>query len=144
MRLAIYARVSTREQTVDLQLETVRAYAKARGAEVAGEYLDEGVSGAKDRRPALDRLLTDARRRRFDAVVCTKLDRLARSTRHLTNLAADLEAVGVDLVVIDQREPNEVAEELGISLDSVYAAKHRCTAQLRTLMRELNQLYESE
>ena len=61
MRLAIYARVSTREQTVDLQLETVRAYAKARSAEVVGEYLDQGVSGAKDRRPALDRVATPLR-----------------------------------------------------------------------------------
>jgi len=76
---------------------------EARGLEVAGEYVDHGVSGAKDRRPALDRLLADARhRRRFDVLACTKLDRLARSVHHLTSLGRELEALGIDLVVLDQ------------------------------------------
>ena len=70
--------------------------------EVAGEYLDEGISGAKDRRPALDRLVADARRRAFDVVACVKLDRLARSVHHLTSLAREFEALGFDLVVLDQ------------------------------------------
>jgi DNA invertase Pin-like site-specific DNA recombinase len=80
----------------------LRAYAEARGLEVAGEYLDEGISGAKDRRPALDRLLSDARRRTFDVVACVKLDRLARSVHHLTSLAREFQALGIDLVVLDQ------------------------------------------
>jgi len=101
-RIALYARVSTTDQHVDGQLHALRAYAQARGLEVAGEYVDHGVSGAKARRPALDRLLADARRRKLDAIACTKLDRLARSVRHLTTLAAELEALGVDLVVLDQ------------------------------------------
>ncbi len=86
-RVALYARVSTAEQTVDPQLDALREYARARGLEVVEEFVDQGVSGAKDRRPALDRLLKDARRRRFDLVACVKLDRLARSVRHLTTLA---------------------------------------------------------
>jgi len=101
MPIALYARVSTSEQTVEPQLHALRQYASTRGAD-ATEYVDAGVSGAKDRRPALDRLLADARRRRFDVLVVTKLDRLARSTRHLVNLAAELEALGIDLVVLDQ------------------------------------------
>ena len=101
-RIALYARVSTTEQTTEPQLYALHAYAEARGLELAQEYVDEGVSGAKDRRPALDRLLADARRRRFDVLAITKLDRLARSVRHLTTLAADLEALGVDLIVLDQ------------------------------------------
>ena len=101
-RIALYARVSTADQHPEAQLLALRPYAGARGLEVAGEYIDHGVSGSKDRRPALDRLMADARRRRFDAVAVTKLDRLARSTRHLVNLAAELDAVGVDLVVLDQ------------------------------------------
>jgi DNA invertase Pin-like site-specific DNA recombinase len=101
MPIALYARVSTSEQTVEPQLHALRQYAAARGAE-AQEYVDAGVSGAKDRRPALDRLLADARRRRFDVLVIVKLDRLARSVRHLTSLAAELAALGVDLVVLDQ------------------------------------------
>jgi DNA invertase Pin-like site-specific DNA recombinase len=101
-RIALYARVSTTDQHVEPQLHALRAYAEARGLELAGEYVDNGVSGARDRRAALDRLLADARRRRFDALAVTKLDRLARSVRHLTTLAAELEALGIDLVVLDQ------------------------------------------
>ncbi|HME73763.1 MAG TPA: recombinase family protein [Myxococcota bacterium] len=67
-RLALYARVSTAEQHVEPQLHALRAYAEARGLTIAAEYIDHGVSGAKDRRPALDRLLADARGRRFDVV----------------------------------------------------------------------------
>ena len=66
------------------------------------EYVDQGVSGARERRPGLDALLQAARRRQVDVVVCTKLDRLARSTHHLVTLAKELEALGVDLVVLDQ------------------------------------------
>ena len=80
----------------------MREYARARGLEVVEEFVDRGVSGAKDRRPALDRLLKDGRRRRFDLVACVKLDRLARSVRHLTTLAAEFEALGIGLVVLDQ------------------------------------------
>jgi DNA invertase Pin-like site-specific DNA recombinase len=101
-RVAVYARVSTSEQHPEAQLEPLRAYAAARGLEIVGEYVDHGVSGAKARRPALDRLLADARRRRFDAVACVKLDRLARSVHHLTALGQELAALGVDLIVLDQ------------------------------------------
>jgi len=101
MSIALYARVSTSDQHPEIQLHALRQYAAARGVE-AEEYVDAGVSGAKDRRPALDRLLADARRRRVSAVVVAKLDRLARSVRHLTTLAAELAALGVDLVVLDQ------------------------------------------
>jgi DNA invertase Pin-like site-specific DNA recombinase len=101
-RLAIYCRVSTGEQTVEPQLLALRQYAEARGFETVKEYADNGISGTKDRRPGLDQLLADARRRRFDAVAVVKLDRLARSVRHLVVLTGELEALGVDLVVLDQ------------------------------------------
>jgi DNA invertase Pin-like site-specific DNA recombinase len=101
-RVALYARVSTTEQHPEAQLHALREYARARGLTVVEEYVDQGVSGAKDQRPALDCLLRDARRRRFDAVACVKLDRLARSVRHLTTLAGEFEALGIGLVVLDQ------------------------------------------
>ena len=101
-RLALYARVSTTDQSTETQVFALRRYAEARGLGVAGEYVDQGVSGAQDRRPELDRLLADARRRRFDIVACVKLDRLARSVHHLTALAREFDALGVDLVVLDQ------------------------------------------
>ena len=101
VRAALYARVSTTEQTPENQLVALRAFAAARDWQ-AVEFVDHGVSGARDRRPALDALLAAVRARRVDAVICVKLDRLARSTRHLVTLAADLEALGVDLVAVDQ------------------------------------------
>jgi DNA invertase Pin-like site-specific DNA recombinase len=101
-RVAFYARVSTSDQHPEIQLHALRQYAEARGLEIAGEYADHGVSGAKDRRQALDRLMADAKRRRFDVLACTKLDRLARSVHHLTTIGRELEALGIDLVVLDQ------------------------------------------
>jgi DNA invertase Pin-like site-specific DNA recombinase len=82
-------------------LDVLRAYAERR-SEPVEEFVDHGVSGRKDQRPALDRILAAARRRELGTIVVTKLDRLARSVRHLTNLVAELGALGVDLVVIDQ------------------------------------------
>ena len=94
MTAAIYARVSTVEQAPENQLQELRRYVQARGW-TAVEYVDHGVSGAKDRRAALDRLVADATRRRFDVLVCWRLDRLGRNLRHLILLLDDLSALGV-------------------------------------------------
>lgn len=94
--IALYARVSTSEQNTEAQMHALRRYAQDRGAE-AVEFVDQGVSGAKDSRPALDAMMGEVRRRRLSAIVVCKLDRLARSVRHLTALAAELEALGVAL-----------------------------------------------
>jgi DNA invertase Pin-like site-specific DNA recombinase len=96
-RAAIYARVSTLDQTCENQLEELRRYVAARGW-TAAEYIDHGISGAQERRPALDRLLADAKRRRVDVVVCWRLDRLGRNLKHLITLLEDLQALGVDFV----------------------------------------------
>jgi len=100
-RAALYVRVSTLEQTPENQLAVLRAYAAARGWE-AVEHVDHGISGAKERRPALDAMLTAARKRKIDVIACVRLDRLARSTHHLLTMARELEALGVDLVATDQ------------------------------------------
>jgi len=100
-RIALYARVSTTEQTPEPQLYALREYARARGLEIADEYVDHGISGSRARRPALDRMMADARRRRIDAVAVVKLDRLGRSLVHLLNLTGELEALGVDLISLD-------------------------------------------
>jgi len=97
VKAAIYARVSTLDQEPENQLQELRRYVEARGW-TAGEYVDKGVSGAKDRRPALDQLLTDARRRRFDVLVCWRLDRLGRSLKHLITMLEELQALGVAFV----------------------------------------------
>jgi DNA invertase Pin-like site-specific DNA recombinase len=100
-RAGIYARVSTSDQEPSNQLGPLRSFTTARGWTVI-EYVDHGVSGTKDRRPALDAMMAAARVRKLDTVVCMKLDRLARSTHHLVVIAKELQALGVDLVVLDQ------------------------------------------
>jgi DNA invertase Pin-like site-specific DNA recombinase len=101
MKAAIYARVSTFDQEPENQLAELRRYVAARGW-TAVEYVDRGVSGAKDRRPALDQLVADARRRRFDVLVCWRLDRLGRNLKHLITLLEDLQALGVAFVSLNE------------------------------------------
>jgi DNA invertase Pin-like site-specific DNA recombinase len=96
-RAAIYARVSTADQTCENQLLELHRYAAARGW-TGVDYVDRGISGAKDRRPALDTLLVDARRRRFDVLVVWRLDRLGRNLRHLVTLLEDVQALGIAFV----------------------------------------------
>ncbi len=97
MRAGIYARVSTLEQQPENQLAELARYCEARSWD-ASEYVDHGVSGSKDKRPALDTLLKDARRRKVDVVVCWRLDRLGRSLKHLIVLLDELAALDVAFV----------------------------------------------
>jgi putative DNA-invertase from lambdoid prophage Rac len=101
MKAAIYARVSTIDQNPENQLAELRRYIEARGW-TATEYIDHGVSGAKDSRPALDRLVGDAKRRRVDVLVCWRLDRLGRNLRHLILLLDELHALGVAFVSLGE------------------------------------------
>src|SRR5712691_3368804 len=94
MKAALYVRVSTLDQNTENQAIELRRYVEARGW-TAVEYRDHGVSGAKDRRPALDQLVADAKRRKFDVLVVWRLDRLGRNLRHLVTLIDELTAVGV-------------------------------------------------
>jgi DNA invertase Pin-like site-specific DNA recombinase len=96
-RVAIYARVSTFDQEPENQLQELRRYVQARGWQAA-EYVDKGVSGSKDSRPALDNLIKDAKRRRFDTLVVWRLDRLGRNLKHLVGLLDDLQTLGVAFV----------------------------------------------
>jgi DNA invertase Pin-like site-specific DNA recombinase len=100
-RAALYCRVSTTGQTADNQLLALRSFAQARGW-ASTEFVDQGQSGAKAHRPALDSLLAAARARKIDLVACVKLDRLARSVHHLVGMVREFEVLGVDLVVLDQ------------------------------------------
>ncbi len=102
MRVAIYARVSTVDQEPENQLAELRRYIDARQWAVYQEFIDRGVSGSKDRRPELDRMLTDAKRRRFDVLLCWRLDRLGRSLKHLVTLLDDLQSLGVSFVSLGE------------------------------------------
>jgi len=99
-RIAIYARVSTSggHQDPEMQLRELREYAERRDWEIFETYTDTGVSGSKESRPALKRLMADACQRHFDAVLVWKLDRFGRSLRHLVNALAELEAFGVAFI----------------------------------------------
>jgi len=100
-KAAVYARVSTFDQEPENQLQELRRYVQARGW-TATEYIDKGVSGAKDSRPALDRLVVDARRRKFDTLIVWRLDRLGRNLRHLITLLEELHAMGVAFVSLHE------------------------------------------
>lgn len=92
MRVALYARVSTTNgQSPEMQLVEMTDYANRRGFKIVGRYVDQGVSGSKESRPQLNRLMADAHRRKFDAVLCWKIDRFGRSLKHLVNALADLD-----------------------------------------------------
>ena len=99
MRTALYARVSTLNgQHPEMQLSELREYGARRGWQIISEYVDEGVSGSRERRPQLDRLMSDAHRRKFDLIAVWKIDRFGRSLKHLVNALADLDSIGVAFV----------------------------------------------
>src|SRR6266478_10163471 len=100
MRTAIYARVSTTNHGQDASLQTseMQQFVEARGWQLADQYVDQGVSGSKDSRPELNRLMADAKRRRFDVVLVWKLDRFGRSLRHLVNALAEFESLNIAFV----------------------------------------------
>ena len=105
MKAAIYARVSTGNgsQSPDMQLREIRSYAKRRGWAVTREYVDQGISGMKESRPELNKLLTDADLRRFDAVVCWRFDRFARSVSHLLRALETFKALGIEFVSLSEQ-----------------------------------------
>ena len=104
-RLAIYARVSTvnHGQDVNVQLRELRQFAEARGWQIAGEYVDAGVSGSKDSRPELNRLMADAHQRRFEVVCVWRFDRFARSVSHLLRALETFKALGIDFVSFSEQ-----------------------------------------
>jgi DNA invertase Pin-like site-specific DNA recombinase len=100
MKVGLYARVSTTDkgQDPELQLRELRDYCQRRGWVVAGEYVDVGVSGAKDSRPELNKLMADASRRKFDGIVVWKFDRFARSVSHLLRALETFRSLGIEFV----------------------------------------------
>lgn len=130
-RAALYCRVSTSDQHADMQLAELREQAKHRGWEIVGEYVDEGVSGAKASRPQLDALMADARRRRFDVVAVWKFDRFARSTTHLLSALEEFQALGLNFLSL--REAVDTSTPMGKMVFTVVGA----VAELeRSLIRE--------
>src|SRR5580700_2315368 len=131
MRAAIYARVSTKDQSCEMQLRDLRAYCAARGFNLVREYVDVGQSGAKDSRPELNNLMDDARKRQFDAIVVWRFDRFARSTKHLLTALEEFRALGIQF--ISYQENVDTSTPLGQALFTIVSA----VAQLeRELIQE--------
>jgi DNA invertase Pin-like site-specific DNA recombinase len=121
IKAVAYARVSRLlGQDPKLQLIGIRQYAEARGYDLICEYLDEGISGSTERRPSLDRLVADARHRKFDVIVTAALDRLSRSTKHFLNLFDELQHCGVAIVSL--RENLDFTSPMGKMVATVLAS----------------------
>ena len=103
-RVGIYARVSTSNNGQDPRLQTrdLQEYLERRGWQLIDSYIDVGISGAKEKRPELDRLMADAHRRRFDAVIVWKFDRFARSVSHLLRALETFQALGVHFISLSE------------------------------------------
>jgi DNA invertase Pin-like site-specific DNA recombinase len=131
MRVGIYARVSTKDQSCELQLRDLRTYCAARGLDLVREYVDEGESGSKDSRPELNKLMDDARKRQFDAIVVWRFDRFARSSKHLLLALEEFRSLGIQF--ISYQENIDTSSPLGQALFTIVSA----VAQLeRDLIRE--------
>ena len=131
MRIGIYARVSTKDQSCELQVRDLRAYCAARGFDLVREYVDVGQSGAKDSRPELNKLMDDARKRQFDAIVVWRFDRFARSTKHLLLALEEFRSLGIQFITY--QENIDTSSALGQALFTIVSA----VAQLeRDLIRE--------
>jgi DNA invertase Pin-like site-specific DNA recombinase len=103
-RAVLYSRVSTTNgQDPEMQSREIREYCLRRGWALVGEYVDVGISGAKERRPQLDRLIADAHKRRFEVVVVWKFDRFARSVSHLLRALETFRALGVEFVSLSEQ-----------------------------------------
>ena len=119
--VALYARVSTvNGQNPETQLVPLREYAQARGLKIHREYVDVGVSGSKDRRPALNELMKDSHRRRFDGVLVARFDRFARRTRHLVMALDEFNALGVHFISLN--ESVDTSTPMGKMVFTVIAA----------------------
>src|SRR3989304_6095729 len=132
-RAALYMRVSTKNhgQTTETQALALRDYATHRGLTIVEEYRDEGVSGSKDSRPALDRLMKDARARKFDVVIVARFDRFARSVSHLLRALEEFGHLGVDFISLS--EAVDTSTPMGKMIFTVLGA----VAELeRNLIRE--------
>ena len=120
-RVAIYARVSTLAgQSPQMQLDVLREYAARRELDVVAEFVDHGVSGARDQRPELDRLMSGARQRAFDMVLVYRFDRFARSVRHLVTALDEFQALGVEFV--SYSESVDTSTPIGRAMFSIVAA----------------------
>ncbi len=119
-RVAIYARVSTTDQSTESQLLDLRRYVRERGWNIFKEFIDEGISGTKDSRPALNELMDAARKRRFEMILVWRFDRFARSTKHL--ILALEEFRNLDVGFVSFQENIDTSSPLGSAIFTIISA----------------------
>ena len=130
-KAAIYCRVSTQDQKTEMQLMDLRKYANDRGFIVYSEYCDDGISGSIKKRPALDRLMNDSKKRKFDVVLVWRFDRFARSSQHLVEALHTFRHL--DIQFISYNENIDTGSPLGEAMFTIISAM----AQLeRDIIRE--------
>jgi DNA invertase Pin-like site-specific DNA recombinase len=131
-RAAIYCRVSTtRDQSPQMQIDCLREFATHRGYKIVSEYVDHGVSGVKDSRPELNKLMDAARKAKIDAVLVYRFDRFARSVRHLVNALHEFDSLGIEFV--SYSENIQTSTPLGRALFAICSALSELE---RNLIRE--------
>ncbi len=130
MRAGIYARVSTKDQSCEMQMRDLRAYCAARGFTIIREYIDIGQSGAKDSRPQLNELMADARKRKFDSILVWRFDRFARSTKHLLLSLEEFRSLGIQFV--SYQENIDTSSPLGQALFTIVSAVAQLERRLDT------------
>jgi DNA invertase Pin-like site-specific DNA recombinase len=148
--VALYARVSTNGhgksdgQTTQTQLHELRRYCEYKRWRVAGEYVDQGVSGAKTSRPALDRLMDDAAQKKFDVVLIWRFDRFGRSTLHLLNCLETFKKLGIDFVsTTEQIDTSTANGELFFTISAAFAKYERAVTAER-IKAKLRYIKETE
>ena len=122
MRTAIYCRVSTSDQSCDLQRRELTEYCQRRGWQIVGEYIDTGWSGATANRPELTRLMNDARKRRFDTVTTWKMDRWGRSVADSMKTIQELDSLGVNFLAVTQNIGTEESSPMARFMLTIMSA----------------------
>jgi DNA invertase Pin-like site-specific DNA recombinase len=133
MKAAIYCRVSTEEQNTSSQLAACQLHCQRNEIEVFRTYVDNGVSGTRESRPAFNELLADMRQYKFNAIVITKLDRLARSLQHLLRLIDEFNVLGVHLIATTQGiDTHSATGKLQLQIMGAFAEFERTLISERT------------
>ena len=119
-RTALYLRVSTADQKLDLQYDGLRSYAERAGLEVVADYSDVAVSGRREGRPQLNALMTSVRNRQVDCVLVWRFDRFARSTRHLLTALKEFDHLGVRFISV--QDQIDTASPMGRAMFAIIRA----------------------
>ena len=119
-RVAIYARVSTKDQSVEMQLDDLERYSNERGLSIFNVYKDKGISGTKETRPAFSELMNDAKKLKFDIVLVWRFDRFVRSTKHLVTALYEFRNLGIDF--ISYQENLDTSSPLGEAIFTIISA----------------------